>query len=450
MKNKNPACENNNLEKILSRWLDSHPSQRALVVAYSGGKDSRALLEALFRLKRVREDFSLRALHVDHGLQVLSPTWSQHCADICETLGIPLQVIALHLAKKRYPGQSLEAVAREARYQALESHLFDDETLLTAHHQADQAETFLLQLLRGSSPKGLQGIAAFKKLLKGSLARPLLATPQAVIDTFVERHQLLWKEDGSNQDQRFDRNFLRHAVLPILSQTYPQATRAIARSAQHCASTQRLLEEYLENDLQACLNAPLRLHVAVLKTHSFAKQAEILRFWLSKNGQRMPGRKKLGEFLRQCNEAGAAAQPVLAWDQAQLRFFGGELYLLLGPVENNVKITICWDLAEKLILPDGSAWCARLTRGKGIDSQRLTGPVTVRFRQGGERCQIAGNLHSQPLKKIFQAQGTPPWVRPNLPLFYQAQALVGVAGMFVCEGWQVRDREALGWVIAPQ
>lgn len=432
----------------LRAWLSKHAHAPVkLVVAYSGGRDSHVLLQALHELHSPTALFSLRAIHVNHGLHPKANEWTQHCERICQSLSIPLTTLFLGLKPQK--GDSIEALARTHRYLALAQELQDEEWLLTAHTLDDQAETCLLQLLRGAGPLGLGGIAATKTLAKGKLGRPLLAVNRTDIAAFAQMRQLAWVEDETNQDPRFRRNFLRHFIFPQLQKVYPALNACIARSGAHCYESQLLLNEFLEQELKHCLGpSPHILNLTPFKQLSPLKQPYVLRYWLRLNRLPAPSTKKLNDLLQQVLTAATDAQPCIAWEGVYLRRYQEALYSLPKSIsKRSSKVSLPWRLEEPLQLPDGSIWQAQTKKGQGVAKAKLTTWLDVSFRQGGERCRPAGNLHSRPLKKILQERRIPPWQRDHLPLFYHQGSLVSVGDLFICEGWQNTEEKQEGWVI---
>ncbi len=441
--------------EVLTTWLENLPfSGQTLIVAFSGGRDSHVLLHALAQIQtqfNFNFNFNLNAIHVNHGLQPNAPKWASHCVELCEQYRIPFDVIELKLTIP--PGESLEDIARQARYEAVAQKIHANHILLTAHTQDDQAETFLLQSIRGAGPKGLAGVAAWKKLGQGKLARPLLTVSRQSIALYAKKHKLQWIDDTSNSDLRFRRNFLRHEVLPVLDSLHPNVARCLARSATHCQQTQDLLDTYLAQELDIIRGeAPNTLKIGPLAMLSPIKQQQIIRYWLGTLGFPLPSSKKLKELLLQMLTAKIDATPCVTWANVQVRRFQGIISVsnLQPLLINTIKeINIHWPLHmhSSLTLPDGSVWRAILNKGKGIATQRLTKELSVRFRQGGERCQLAGKKHSQSLKKLFQSYGIPSWQRALLPLFYHDEKLISVGNLFICEGYQVQSAEEEGWVI---
>ncbi|MBS0287952.1 MAG: tRNA lysidine(34) synthetase TilS [Proteobacteria bacterium] len=422
------------VSKNLSAWVATHllPKQK-LIVAYSGGRDSHVLLDALVRLK-AEYDFQLTAIHVNHGLQKDAPQWAAHCQKWCDTYDISLKVINLSFNVKK--GESLEEQARLNRYQALEAHVLENDLLLTAHSQDDQAETFLLQLMRGSGIKGLASIAPLKRFSKGYLARPLLNVCRGDIADYASEHKLCWIEDPSNQNLSLRRNFVRHQILYPLEKLHQNVSVCISRSAKHCAHALSLLEDYLEQDLVPCLgDVPHTLNITVLKQHSPIKQAYLFRLWLSKHQVALPNERKCEDMLKQLFCAAPDASPQITLGTHQLRRYQQFIYILSSGSLPITKAT-SWDLQAPIKLADGAKWQAKVKKGRGLSKCKLHNQsVSVEYRE---------LRPSKKLKKIFQSHQIPPWERQSIPLFYVGSALVGVGSLYLCKAWQVEKPEEEG------
>jgi tRNA(Ile)-lysidine synthase len=399
---------------------------RRLWIAYSGGLDSHVLLHAAAAL-RPRLDRELRAVHVDHGLHADSARWGAHCRAVCAGLQVPLDELPLRLQPRA--GESLEAVARAARYRALSSLLSGGDALATAHHRDDQAETVLLALLRGSGVHGLAGTAARAPLGKGELIRPLLAHSRADLMAYAQRMGLAWIEDPSNTDTRFDRNFLRREVLPLLRTHWPGADKTLARAASHCADAARLLDEEGDAQLAAARGSrPGTLSVAALRRCTAAARRRLLRRWLAVEGFRAPSSERLAHIAKDCLSAAPDRRPMVAWGGCEVRRYRDDLYALPALAQApSPAMVIGWDGRGPLALP-GSL--GRLIPGNLAKGQPDTA-LAVRFGAAGLRCRAAAG--SRPLKHLYQEAGVPPWLRPYVPLVLRDGALCAVGGVSACE-----------------
>lgn len=283
-------------------------------VAYSGGLDSTVLLHKLVQ-SRKEAAFDLRATHIHHGLNPKADEWQKHCEKICNEWGIELLVHKIDLSDSH---ENIEARARELRYHYFSTLLQVNDCLFTGHHQDDQAETVLLQLLRGAGPKGLSAMPPESQLGKGKLIRPLLNLSRDALLAYAQEHRLRWIDDDSNQNTRFTRNFIRHDILPLLKQRWPNATEAIARSAKHCAETEKILESYIAPLFEQTKNGDF-LSIKRLKMLTPIEQKHVFRYWLSYHGFLVPNERKLENCLRSFLYAKADKHPFETWGNVILR-----------------------------------------------------------------------------------------------------------------------------------
>lgn len=416
-------------------------------LAYSGGLDSTVLLHLLIELRQaLGPQAPIRAVHIDHGLSAHSQAWAAHCVAQCAQWCIELQVLKVQAQARA--GESPEAAARTARYAALAGVLAPGEALLTAHHQDDQAETVLLALLRGAGVQGLDAMPVIQPLGSGLLLRPLLGYNRATLAAYAHAQHLQWVEDDSNTNHRFDRNYLRHTVMPLLTARWPSAARALARSARHCGQTVELLREWSATDLTAVIGERAdMLSIPALQALSPARQTHVLRAWIAALGLPLPDTIHLQRIQTEVLRARPDRNPLVRWPGAEVRRYRQALYLMapLAAAEG-VSQPLLWDGRQPLALADGRLLRAQLTRGAGVRISLLAnGPLTVRFRQGGEQAHPAGRTHAHDLKRLLQDYGIPPWERARIPLIYQGSQLLTAVGLFVAHNAQVNAQE-MGWV----
>ena len=428
----------------LARWLADFPAARRYWVAYSGGRDSHVLLALLHELQR-QQPVELAAVHVNHGLHADAGQWAQHCMAVCRDYGVPCEVLSPHVMLGG--GVSPEAAAREARYAAFASVMQPGDGLLLAHHQDDQAETLLLQLLRGAGVKGTAAMPVQSPFAAGWVGRPLLGTSRAAIADYAQRHRLQWIDDPSNDNRDFDRNFLRHEVLPVLQSRWPAAAVSLSRAAVHHADAKRCLADLAALDLSAREDcAENELPVALLSTLSPARQRNLLRHWLvDRCGLPAPDHRRLQRVLTEVVAANVDAQPCITWPGAEVRRYRGRLYALAPSCPHDNALVLPWDLRADLELPSLAARLACETTATGglhaglvVATTDVSSAVTVRFRRGGERCRPAGRGHVHSLKKLFQEWGVPPWRRDRVPLLYVGDELAQVVGYCTCEPFQAQ------------
>jgi tRNA(Ile)-lysidine synthase len=422
----------------LTPLLQSCPTNGRRWVALSGGVDSTVLLHALVQLDPDR----VHAIHVHHGLQAAADQWVAHCQQFCEQLRVPLTVLQVDARAKA--GESPEAVARQLRYRAFESVLEWGDQLLTAHHQQDQAETFLLRALRGAGPRGLAAMRPSRPLGAGLLLRPLLECPQQELIDYAERAGLKWVEDPSNRQTDADRNFLRHQLLPLLQQRWPAAVTTLSRSAGHCAEADRLLRQQGRGLLAGVERGdPLPL----IEGESVAQSKLRIRSWLDLNAVDTPDSVHLQRVVEEVLPARKDAMPLVEWsaldgERIHLRRYRQALYLLRESSWGERVLEQEWDLQCPLPLSQNQQLEASETQGGGISLQQLQGRrCTLRWRKGGERCQPLGSSRRRRLKSILQERAIPPWERERTPLIYLDDELVQVVGHFVCEPFRARGNE---------
>lgn len=453
-----PAYPTDTFPQHLLDTLKCFPPTRRYWVGYSGGRDSSVLLHALAGLRAdLPGDLEIRAVHVNHGLSVHAAAWSQHCETVCAALNMTCQILRVNA--KPVSGESPEAAARGARYQALAALIEAGDVLLTAHHQDDQAETLLLQLLRGAGPHGVAAMPACAALGQGWLARPLLDVTAAVLANYAEQHKLAWIEDPSNFDTGFGRNYLRHDIMPHLKRQWPAVSRTLSRAAAHAAEAAGLLDALADSDMRHVRGpTPDTLSVSGLLGLDNARQRNVLRRWLKRLNLPVPTAKHLQHIQHDMLHSASDSIPCVRWmsaeahcyqgaearcyQGAEIRRYRDSIYAMSPLPMHDANISLVWDMREPLALPGVGAFRATPTIGEGINASLLPGNLaTVKFRQGGERCRPVGRGHTHELRKLFQEQGIPPWQRERLPLIYIGGELAAVAHLWVCEPFQAMPNE---------
>ena len=371
---------------------------KRLAVGLSGGVDSVTLLHILKNCA-ARSGFSLNAIHVHHGLSPNAGAWARFCRALCTRWGVPLAVRRVKVAKG---GKGLEAAAREARYRAFRNSPCDAVAL--AHNRDHQAETVLMNLLRGAGVRGASGMPPRSRLDGRMLLRPLLEVPRAAILAYAREQGLEWVEDESNADEALTRNFVRRRLGPLIESRFPRWRESLARAARHFAG--------VGLDAQA-----------------------LLREFLAAQGLRAPSEAKLVEMLKQLTSGGARI--MVEHDGMRLRVYRGKLALApaapaapFAPVE--------WKGEPRITIPAlGGKLLFRRARGEGIDLRKLGQcRVAVRLRAGGERLQPDRRRPRRTLKNLFQEAGVPPWQRDRLPLLFCGDDLVWAPGLGIDAHYQ--------------
>ena len=427
------------VEQVLRQLWDAlQPARQArwaLCLAYSGGLDSHVLLHALCVLRDAGMELQLSACHINHQLQAPAARWQQHCAQQCEALGVRFTACAICMPENS--GEGLEACARRLRYAKLASRLQAEECLLTAHHADDQAETVLLQAIRGAGVDGLAAMPSMPvKFFHAQHLRPLLACSRQQLETYAQFFKLNWVEDPSNQALCHARNVLRHQVLPLLKQQRAGARRGLQRVASHMAEAQTILNEVAAVDYQSAriAGAPQQLSCAALVRLSPERVRLLLRYWLRQLGYDMPNARALRCIQNEVLGARADAMPQVRWGTYQVRRYQGRLYCLPQLAYPPADFDLDWQPGQRVVLP---AQLGELTPDDfpnlAVLKYLQQDKVQVRFRRGGERLVMAPGKSAVPLKLQFYRWQVAPWQRGRIPLLFCGDTLIAVHGHWQME-----------------
>jgi len=435
--------------------------------------DSTVLLAAL--ASKVPQE-RLRAVHVDHGLHTRSGEWAEHCRSVARDLRVPLEVIQISVPRRR--GHSLEATARDLRYQALAGTLRKDEVLLTAHHADDQLETVLLQLFRGA---GLAGLAAMPEwapfagaglapFAGAGLARPLLTRTRHELQDWARERALRWVEDETNLDERFDRNYLRRQILPLIQSRWKGAATAVARSARHAAQAQRLLDALARADVERASDGP-DLSLKSLRALHPDRRRNALRFWITRSGFRAPDARRLEELAGPLIAARPDSHPRLSWGDAVVRRHADVLSIAPAPeaargasrdqggrqlpaasrgpppsasrdaTARSVKWS--WQSQPLIDWPVGSMKLELRPHAHGaIDLDALPDTLVIRTRAGGERLRPRRGGARRALKSLLQEAHVPLEERARLPLLFSGKTLLAAGARWLDASIQATSASA--------
>lgn len=423
--------------QALKQALAGCPDGVPLVVGFSGGLDSAVLLEGLLRLGLKDR---LRPVHVDHGLHADSAEWARHCVARAEHRGLSLTVEQARLS----PGPNLEERAREARHRLLLQHVPPGGVLLLAHHRDDQAETFLLRLMRGAGVTGLSAMRAVTDRGERRILRPLLDIPRAELAAVAEHWGLSWVEDPGNRDPRHDRNFLRHHIMPTLDERWPDAAGRIHRAAAHLAEAGELLAERAVEDFRACDGGDDHLALPPFRQLSPARRGNLLRWWCRRRGMTPPPGRLLARLEGELLNAAPDRQPRLCWGEGCLARFADHLYLLdpgaLEPV--GTELAWCPPRAPRVDFGDWRLEAVGDEAGGDLAVRPpADGCLRLRAARGGERL-LLGGMHRR-LVEVWRRRGVPPWQRRRLPLFFHGEELVAAPGAGVADGWRSASGDGL-------
>ncbi|MBK6335701.1 MAG: tRNA lysidine(34) synthetase TilS [Betaproteobacteria bacterium] len=424
-----------------------------VAVALSGGGDSMLLLDVLAELAA---DIGVvaSAVHVHHGLSPHADAWAAFCATACAARSLPL--VQARVAVAREPGRSLEASARAARYAAFAA--LDVDAVALAHHADDQAETLLLQLLRGAGPAGLAAMGAQRAPRHGPLLlRPLLALPRATLLAAARARRLDWIDDESNADVRIRRNYLRAEIAPRLAGAFPGYPQTLLRAAAHQADAARLADELAAVDAQGALgfdpvDGPTLecARLVALAADREHRARNLLRWFLRRHDLAAPSADRLDAMLRQLVGAAADARVRLVHEGLEIGIHRRRI-VVHAPAARWTERR--WNGESEVVLPHGRLVFAS-ARGRGLAGDGLaSGSLLVRPRQGGERLRPGRGRPRQLLTHLFQQQGVPTWQRDGWPLLYCGDTLVAVPGVGVDPGFAAGGEDPgveLVWLPQPR
>lgn len=412
------------LDQVKDALLRVNVHGHSVAVGLSGGVDSVVLLHVLCALRNELH-LTLSALHVHHGLSPNADQWAQHCMRLCNVWQVPFTLHRVQVDRDDQRG--VEAAARAKRYECYTQ--TSARFIALAHHADDQAETLMLQLLRGAGVAGLAAMPLIRSLDdQRYLVRPLLHVERSALIAYAQAHALQWIHDESNDDTAYPRNFLRHDVLSKIETHFAGYRAALGRVAENAADAQTLLDVLGEQDL-----APMRVDGGIVVTQlrllDTVRAANVLRFWLSSNHVRAPGREALLELLRQALSASADAQVLIRLADVEVHRFR-DVLMLVPPRDSSVEWAAAWHGETELALPDGRVLRFEQVEGRGIARELIErANVTISYRRGGERMRVAANRPTRTLKNLLQELHVPAWRRDRVPLIFANDRLVWAEGV---------------------
>ena len=397
------------------------PTNQPVYVGYSGGLDSSLLLHAVCD---ALDNQRVMAIHCHHGISPEADRWQKFCESQAQQLNIQLVVERLN-----FPDGFTEAQGRKARYKVFANHMQEGGLLLLGHHADDQAETVLFRLFRGTGTRGLAGIPAERVFARGTLIRPLIGRTKSELENMARAQAIEWIEDESNENQTFDRNFLRHRLLPVVQKRWPNAITSILRTADRLRQDVGLLDDFADELLvrvdfenKGAGDVLASINVEKVAALSKSQQSLLLRRFMSVSLGSIPEALNTDEVLSQFVLAKPDAEPFFPLGETELRRFHSRLFLLRTQEKVAPEQDRQWNGRAPLDLSGGT-----LSLAKGDP-----GDFTVRFRSGGERLKPEGRKHSQTLKKILQEYAVEPWIRDRIPLIYQDDQIIAVGDRIFC------------------
>ncbi|OGV30963.1 MAG: tRNA lysidine(34) synthetase TilS [Legionellales bacterium RIFCSPHIGHO2_12_FULL_35_11] len=420
---------------ISPKWIEELQTFEKIFIAFSGGLDSTVLLHSLCNIPSLRN--RLHAIHINHGISEFADDWEKHCLNICLSTNIPLIIKNIKILKK----SNIEELARNARYKVFEEIVLENECIVFAHHCNDQAETFLLNLLRGSGVSGLSGMPEIRSLGKGELIRPFLNIMKHRLEDYAEQYKLNWVEDDSNTNVNFSRNYLRHKIIPLLNDKWPAAIRNITNCASKCRDAKENLSDLAELDAKIIsYQDDMTLDLSIVPVHDSSRLCNVLKAWFDKYNIKSPTATIYHKLITDVILAKTDANPYFAFGKTEIRRFKNKLYLsfkefpdnIIQPrFEDNCKYNNkIWD-----DFPNSCNLNTKLTViakkadfGLSINANAL---IEIRFRKGSET--IKKNGHAKKLRNIFQELAVPPWLRDIIPLIYLNGELKLIVGYLAAD-----------------
>jgi len=424
----------------LSSFLQSYAVNKKIFVGYSGGVDSHVLLHLL--ANSIAKKKNITAVYIHHGLQKGADDWQLHCQKTAADLGV--QFLAVSVAGRATKGESPEEAARNARYQAFTGLMNQDDVLLFAQHEQDQLETVLLQLFRGAGLKGLSGMPVETQIGAGRLLRPLLETSQDDILNYANTYQLKWIEDPSNQDSAYDRNYLRHQVLPLIELRWQGVQQSVLRSAKHCADAQHLLSTKAKLDMLALYDKQSQsLDIATLLLKDSVQQQWLVREWMNHLNLRMPSMKVLDSILLDICLARSDANPIVQFEGCTIRRYQNRLYRVVETKRADLATELEWlNIEQPLVLSDNTQLSV-MNSESGIAMRYFKDTkICIKYRSGGEKISLPKRSGHHSLKKLYQEANIPPWQRESLPLIYLDGEIAAIADLWISSKFYAHENES--------
>lgn len=443
------------LESFVQQALSRRISSGGLFVAFSGGLDSTVLLHLIAKVNQVLTvPHKITAVHINHQLSEYADNWEEHCKSVAEGLGV---TFLSETVKVQTDGKGIEAAARDARYRVFERYVKCDDVLLVAHHANDQAETFMLRLMRGAGVLGLAAMREERSLSdkpdSGVLWRPLLSFSKEDLEDYAKEYDLSWVEDDSNVSLDFDRNFLRHEPIPALLSRWPQALKQFSTASSHLSEAQHLLNELAVLDLQNLDERGERYGYSIdyklCAALGTSRIKNLLRYWCEQKGFSTPSNDQLLQIESQFFSTSAQlSSAIVSWGNCECRQFNGRFYMMpslkkFTAPDTDVPFSKGDDAISASLGLAGQLAVNISVLPEDISVQDLS----VRWRKGGERCTPIGRAHSQTVKKLLQEYQLETWLRDRVPLVYYKDELVAVGDLWLCK--RACKNEAVPTELAP-
>ena len=431
----------NAIRQSYEQSIAGYKKPKIINIALSGGCDSMVLLHALNEL-REELNFTIKAIHIHHDISPNSDKWQSFCMSECEKFKVIFSTKKINIQPEKHLG--VEGAARKLRYKALDE--LREGMLATAHHQNDQAETLFLQLIRGSGLKGLASMPHYDE--RRDIWRPLLNVNRKTIVEYAKLNHILFVDDESNLDTRFNRNFLRQEIFPLLSKRFPHLIKTLTRSVEHIAEGLNLTETIAKEDAKSFFSEDLsRLSLMMIKELPKDRVINLIRWWFNKNNILMPSKKTIDSLYEQILKIKKDNSLLIKIsEKMNVRAFQDELWLVKSePFLESYEII--WRGEDKVLLPDQSQLIFRSVKGAGFSLEKLgVTALRIQNRIGGEKFKPSLNQPSRTLKYLLQKSKIPPWQREKIPLIFSEDTLVAVPNFGVHHEF-VADKDKIGLTI---
>ena len=426
------------------------------VIAFSGGVDSSVLLHALVQLKKKLAIPELVAIHVNHGLQQQAVEWEQHCRRICQNFGVDLIIEKSDINKNHIKTYGVEQAARDSRYKIFNKHLQATDCLIQGHHKNDQAETILLRLCRGTGLDGLSGIPKTRKLTKAWLMRPMLNICRKQLTNYATANNISYINDPSNNDVNFNRNFIRHEILPKLESKWPKVIDRLVATAMEAKEVADIISVNVEQNLQNCradsnsffTGLYSGLSISKLKGFSLEDQCRIIRLWLKESKVGLPSRDAINKIITEVMLSDASANPKIKMGAYFVRRYLDNLLLVsVNLISNSADIVWDWQKKPSITINGLNLAVVDCDVKSKLSIKLPSGPVVIKFRPSIDptiNFAIANRNCSKNLKKLMQEYQVPPWLRDNIPLLFVNNEMIAAPDLWVCDKYKA-TKQPMYW-----
>ena len=398
-------------DKVVSENI-SDEKYKEILVAYSGGIDSTALLYLANKFSK-KHNKNIKAIHVNHNINIKSKNWENHCQVFCNNLNIPLIIRSINIDIK--PGQSTEEIARQERYKAINLTTSQHTLLMTGHHIDDQVETFFYNLLRGSGTKGLSAMPILKENLKGFHIRPILSFSKTALIDLVKQLKFDYIHDDSNENMNFSRNYIREKILPEIKKKWPNYHKTVDRAILNLTNAQKLCSDLALIDLKKCKiqnkDNIISINVRDLDDNRFYN---VIRYWIEKNSFKMPSRQQIDSIKKNVFHAGMDKNPIFSCSSFEIRRHKEHLEIMSPLKKHDPHVIYKWKKNENLVI-SGLAINLSWQNLEEKLGYKVNDDVEVKFRKEGENIKINDR---KSLKDYMREQNIPPWKRDRVMLIY--------------------------------